>query len=156
MRMWGGRFSEENDARVADFTRSVEVDAALALDDLAGSIEMLRNAGLEPFLRYLLVAAHAHTIPVVMYTGDGAIDQSEALDILRTQCFKRFSVDIVGGDVGKVLRVEIFDQRFEILILSEEILQNLLFLGEKLLFHFVDELLFHRFSVPARRNWRRL
>ena len=26
MRLWGGRFSEENDPRVADFTRSVEID----------------------------------------------------------------------------------------------------------------------------------
>ena len=26
MRLWGGRFSEENDQRVADFTRSIEVD----------------------------------------------------------------------------------------------------------------------------------
>jgi len=30
MRTWGGRFKEETDARVADFTRSIEVDAALA------------------------------------------------------------------------------------------------------------------------------
>jgi argininosuccinate lyase len=38
MRMWGGRFEGETDARVADFTRSIEVDAELALDDLDGSI----------------------------------------------------------------------------------------------------------------------
>ena len=30
MRLWGGRFGEENDRRVADFTRSVELDRALA------------------------------------------------------------------------------------------------------------------------------
>ena len=38
MRLWGGRFSEENDQRVADFTRSIEVDAGLAADDLAASM----------------------------------------------------------------------------------------------------------------------
>jgi argininosuccinate lyase len=38
MRLWGGRFEGETDARVADFTRSIEVDAELALDDLDGSI----------------------------------------------------------------------------------------------------------------------
>src|SRR5688572_10931175 len=43
MRLWGGRFSEENDPRVADFTRSIEVDQALALDDLAGSIAHVRG-----------------------------------------------------------------------------------------------------------------
>ena len=39
MRLWGGRFGEDGpDARMADFTRSIEVDAELALDDIAGSI----------------------------------------------------------------------------------------------------------------------
>ncbi len=38
MRHWGGRFAEENDQRVVDFTRSVELDRELAADDLSGSI----------------------------------------------------------------------------------------------------------------------
>jgi len=45
MRMWGGRFDDEPDARVADFTRSIEIDAELALDDLAGSIAHVRGLG---------------------------------------------------------------------------------------------------------------
>ena len=45
MRLWGGRFGEENDARVADFTRSIEVDAEMALDDLRGSIAHVRALG---------------------------------------------------------------------------------------------------------------
>jgi argininosuccinate lyase len=45
MRTWGGRFSEETDARVADFTRSIEVDAALAGDDIAGSIAHVHGLG---------------------------------------------------------------------------------------------------------------
>jgi argininosuccinate lyase len=45
MRLWGGRFGEENDARVADFTRSIDVDAALALDDLRGSMAHVRGLG---------------------------------------------------------------------------------------------------------------
>ncbi|MFI5255437.1 MAG: argininosuccinate lyase [Candidatus Limnocylindrales bacterium] len=36
--MWGGRFAATTDPRAADFTRSVEVDRALAADDLRGSI----------------------------------------------------------------------------------------------------------------------
>ncbi len=43
MRLWGGRFSEDNDQRVADFTRSVELDRALAADDLAGSMAHVRG-----------------------------------------------------------------------------------------------------------------
>jgi argininosuccinate lyase len=45
MRTWGGRFSEETDQRVADFTRSIELDAALAADDIAGSIAHVRGLG---------------------------------------------------------------------------------------------------------------
>src|SRR3954451_23696700 len=45
MRMWGGRFGEGPDARMAEFTRSVEVDAALAIDDLVGSIAHVRGLG---------------------------------------------------------------------------------------------------------------
>jgi argininosuccinate lyase len=45
MRLWGGRFSEEADKLVADFTRSIEIDAALALDDLRGSIAHVRGLG---------------------------------------------------------------------------------------------------------------
>src|SRR3990170_4995346 len=38
MRMWGGRFATGTDPLAADFTRSIEVDRALAADDLRGSI----------------------------------------------------------------------------------------------------------------------
>jgi len=38
VRMWGGRFEDETDPRAADFGRSIEVDRALAADDLQGSI----------------------------------------------------------------------------------------------------------------------
>jgi argininosuccinate lyase len=46
MRLWGGRFGEDGtDARVADFTRSVEIDTEMALDDLRGSIAHVRGLG---------------------------------------------------------------------------------------------------------------
>src|SRR5207245_1127414 len=40
-----GRFSEGNDPRVAEFTRSIEVDRELALDDVDGSIAHVRGLG---------------------------------------------------------------------------------------------------------------
>ncbi len=49
MQLWGGRFREASDARLADFSVSIDVDAALALDDIAGSIAHvhgLERAGL--------------------------------------------------------------------------------------------------------------
>ena len=45
MRLWGGRFEGSTDERMADFTRSIEVDRALALDDLAGSAAHVRGLG---------------------------------------------------------------------------------------------------------------
>ena len=45
MKMWGGRFSVDADADVAAFSRSIETDAALALDDIAGSIAHVRGLG---------------------------------------------------------------------------------------------------------------
>ncbi|MEO7664700.1 MAG: argininosuccinate lyase [Candidatus Limnocylindrales bacterium] len=45
MQRWGGRFTGETDERVVAFTRSIEVDAALALDDLDGSIAHVRGLG---------------------------------------------------------------------------------------------------------------
>ena len=45
MRLWGGRFAEGNDERVADFTRSIEIDRELAADDLLGSIAHVRGLG---------------------------------------------------------------------------------------------------------------
>ena len=45
MRLWGGRFDEAGDQRVADYTRSIEIDAELALDDLAGSVAHVRGLG---------------------------------------------------------------------------------------------------------------
>jgi len=45
MRLWGGRFGEEGDSRVADFTRSIEIDAELALDDIRGSIAHVHGLG---------------------------------------------------------------------------------------------------------------
>ena len=51
MRLWGGRFGEGPDARMADFTRSVEVDRELALDDLAGSLAHVRGLGRAGLLR---------------------------------------------------------------------------------------------------------
>jgi len=45
MRLWGGRFTGTTDERVADFTRSVELDRALALDDIAGSIAHVHGLG---------------------------------------------------------------------------------------------------------------
>jgi argininosuccinate lyase len=45
MRLWGGRFAEPSDQRMVEFTRSIEVDAALAADDIAGSIAHVRGLG---------------------------------------------------------------------------------------------------------------
>jgi argininosuccinate lyase len=45
MQLWGGRFASTTDERVADFTRSVDLDRALAIDDIAGSIAHVHGLG---------------------------------------------------------------------------------------------------------------
>ena len=45
MHRWGGRFTGGTDPRVVDFTRSIEIDAALAADDILGSIAHVRGLG---------------------------------------------------------------------------------------------------------------
>jgi argininosuccinate lyase len=45
MRLWGGRFGADSDELVAAFGRSIEVDAAMALDDVDGSIAHVRGLG---------------------------------------------------------------------------------------------------------------
>src|SRR5580765_3114657 len=45
MRLWGGRFSEESDERVAEFGRSIDIDREMALDDLDGSLAHVRGLG---------------------------------------------------------------------------------------------------------------
>jgi argininosuccinate lyase len=45
MQRWGGRFTGGTDERVVDFTRSIGIDAALAADDIEGSIAHVRGLG---------------------------------------------------------------------------------------------------------------
>jgi argininosuccinate lyase len=45
MKMWGGRFSGNSDERMAEFTRSIDFDRALALDDIDGSIAHVHGLG---------------------------------------------------------------------------------------------------------------
>ena len=45
MRLWGGRFAADRDEQVADFGRSIEIDAEMALDDLDGSVAHVRGLG---------------------------------------------------------------------------------------------------------------
>ena len=43
MKAWGGRFSEGSDPRAADFSRSIDVDRELALDDIQGTVAHVRG-----------------------------------------------------------------------------------------------------------------
>jgi argininosuccinate lyase len=45
MRLWGGRFSDDSDERVAAFGRSIDIDSQMAVDDLDGSVAHVRGLG---------------------------------------------------------------------------------------------------------------
>lgn len=57
MQRWGGRFSGDTDPRVVAFTRSIEIDADLATDDLDGSVAHVRGLGRAGILDEAEVAA---------------------------------------------------------------------------------------------------
>ncbi|HEX4897268.1 MAG TPA: lyase family protein, partial [Candidatus Limnocylindrales bacterium] len=77
MQRWGGRFTGGTDPRVVDFTRSIEVDAALAADDVEGSIAHVRGLGragiLEPAEVEALVAG-LRALAVEVGAGEVAWD----------------------------------------------------------------------------------
>jgi argininosuccinate lyase len=56
--MWGGRFEGVSDERMAEFTRSIDFDVALAVDDIAGSIAHVHGLGQAD----LLAAGEVETI----------------------------------------------------------------------------------------------
>jgi argininosuccinate lyase len=70
MRTWGGRFAEDPDKDVADFTRSIEIDEALAFDDISGSIAHVRGLGRAGVLSEDEV--HALVEGLVALAGDAA------------------------------------------------------------------------------------
>jgi argininosuccinate lyase len=81
VRLWGGRFSEEIDQRVADFTRSIELDRALAADDLAGSIAHVRGLGRAGLLTADEVDALVVGLEALAHDVEaGAIDWDPALE----------------------------------------------------------------------------
>jgi argininosuccinate lyase len=45
MRLWGGRFSDDGDERVAAFGRSIDIDREMAVEDLEGSVAHVRGLG---------------------------------------------------------------------------------------------------------------
>src|SRR4051812_6390518 len=57
MRLWGGRFAADNDELVAAFGRSIDTDAAMALDDIDGSVAHVRGLGRAGILTDAEVAA---------------------------------------------------------------------------------------------------
>jgi argininosuccinate lyase len=100
MRLWGGRFGEGPDARMADFTRSIEVDSALALDDIAGSIAHVRGLGRAGLLTAEEVAALERGLAALRDEVEaGAIAWDPALEDvhLNLETLLTERVGVVGG-----------------------------------------------------------
>ena len=77
MKAWGGRFSEAPNELAADFGRSIEVDAELALDDLRGSIAHvggLARAGLVTADEAAQLIAGLHGLEAEVIDGSIAWD----------------------------------------------------------------------------------
>ena len=102
MRVWGGRFEEDNDQRVADFTRSIEVDRELAADDITGSLAHVRGlarAGLinDEELAALVDGLHALAEEVT----EGSIQWDPALEDVHLNLEVALT-DRIGPVAGKL------------------------------------------------------
>src|SRR3954452_5801563 len=81
MRLWGGRFEAPTDKLAADFSRSIDVDAELALDDLDGSVAHVQGLGRAGILTADEVARIGAGLAGVRCEGEtGAIHWDPALE----------------------------------------------------------------------------
>jgi len=102
MRLWGGRFSEDNDQRVADFTRSVDVDRELAADDIAGSIAHVHGLGRAGLLTAEEVDALVGGLEELAETvRDGSIEWDPALEDVHLNLESALA-DRIGAVAGKL------------------------------------------------------
>jgi argininosuccinate lyase len=102
MRLWGGRFSEENDQRVADFTRSIDVDRELAADDIAGSIAHVHGLGRAGLLTDEEVDELVGGLQELADTvRDGSIEWDPALEDVHLNLESALA-DRIGAVAGKL------------------------------------------------------
>ncbi len=100
--MWGGRFSEATDALVQAFNASIDVDKAMALEDLEGSVAhatMLGEQGILTPEEASELVAGLHDLRRLVETG--AIDWSVALEDVHMNLEKRLT-DRLGPLGGKL------------------------------------------------------
>jgi argininosuccinate lyase len=102
MRLWGGRFDAETDERVAEFTRSIETDAALAIDDITGSIAHVHGLGRAGLLTEAEVATLVAGLSAIGDDVDaGRITWDPALEDVHLNLEAALG-DRVGAVAGKV------------------------------------------------------
>jgi argininosuccinate lyase len=102
MRLWGGRFSEENDERVAAFTRSVGLDRELAADDLTGSIAHVRGLGRAGLLTTDEIDALVVGLEALAHdVATGAIDWDPGLEDVHLN-LEAALADRIGPVAGKL------------------------------------------------------
>jgi argininosuccinate lyase len=100
--MWGGRFAEATDALVQAFNASIDVDRALALEDLEGSIAHATMLGEQG----IVTAAEAATLveglrELARRVEDGRIEWSVALEDVHMNLERRLT-ELVGPVGGKL------------------------------------------------------
>jgi argininosuccinate lyase len=102
MKAWGGRFAEAPDQLAADFGRSIEVDQALAVDDITGSIAHVRGLGRAGLLTTEEVEALVSGLrELESDVRSGAIEWDPSLEDVHMNLEMEL-VDRVGAVAGKL------------------------------------------------------
>ncbi|HEU5204496.1 MAG TPA: argininosuccinate lyase [Candidatus Limnocylindrales bacterium] len=102
MRVWGGRFGEENDQRVADFTRSIDIDRELAAEDIEGSIAHVRGLARAGLLTEVELGALVDGLTALAdAVATGTIEWDPALEDVHNNLEVALT-DLVGPVAGKL------------------------------------------------------
>ncbi len=98
--MWGGRFAEATDSLVQAFNASIDVDRAMALEDLEGSIAHATMLGEQGIVTVAEAAALVDGLrDLIRQVEAGEVTWSEALEDVHMNLEKRLTeqVGAVGG-----------------------------------------------------------
>ena len=108
MKLWGGRFAESNDARVGDFTRSIEIDPgyAAAHNDRGCTLEKLGRfaEAAKAYRRSLEINANGENYPTSLKQLVDGVSAANDVTGKKYKFLRRIPIDPLTGKAEWGLR----------------------------------------------------